>query len=329
MVQRVLVFPGGMPRSLVEAEQLASKGHVVIGASSLEFDVARHHYEEWRYLPFITSAQFDEKLRELLVELEVDSVYTPNLVVWNYLSTNLRRIAPHVVLANQSPVDEALAGYRKTQQKAESFEKRAFEIGGMPEGASRLNNAQLASLTRYLDLIPGMCDDDKVQALLEVSRFAVEGDVVEIGTWWGKSAFVLARLARLYRLGALLCIDPWDDQHLVQDEKVVDSGSASISANEAFDVFVMGLLPFSNGDINYLKKTSVDASSLYSCEKVVVTPEFGNTHYSGRISILHIDGNHAYEAVRSDVLAWSKFVCEGDGLFLMITFGHMEMGQSK
>src|SRR5258707_10756515 len=50
--------------------------------------------------------------------------------------------------------------------------------------------------SRYADIIPGMCDDDKFHALLETARYSVNGDIVEIGSWWGKSAFILARLAR-------------------------------------------------------------------------------------------------------------------------------------
>ncbi|MGI4881565.1 MAG: class I SAM-dependent methyltransferase, partial [Janthinobacterium lividum] len=37
----------------------------------------------------------------------------------------------------------------------------------------------------------------------------------------------------------------------------------------------------------------------------------GSTRYSGRIAVLHIDGNHAYENAKADVVGWTKLVTAG------------------
>ena len=156
-----------------------------------------------------------------------------------------------------------------------------------------------------------MCDDEKLRALLGILQYSVNGDIVEIGSWWGKSAFVLAWLARCFDIGKLLCVDPWTNDHLIQNEEKVDSGSMQVSAEEALGVFQIGLLPFNSNHINYLRMTSVDGAAYFNDCQVVDTAVFGKTEYRGQISVLHIDGNHSYHSVSADVDSWTKFITVG------------------
>ena len=84
-----------------------------------------------------------------------------------------------------------------------------------------------------------MCENEKLCDLYEILRLSPPGDIVEIESRWGKSAFILAKLATYYSIGRLLCVDPWSNQHLVQNDKkgLVYSGSADFSADEALTVF--------------------------------------------------------------------------------------------
>lgn len=154
------------------------------------------------------------------------------------------------------------------------------------------SNIELASLCRYADLIPDMCEDEKFHVLLEIARHSVKGDIVEIGSWWGKSAFILAWLAQHFKIGNLLCVDPWSNAHLVQNEKIVDSDSARVDADEALNVFQIGLLPFIAKHINYLGMTTADGAKRYSDKRIVTSRYFGETWYADKISNLHIDSNH-------------------------------------
>jgi len=255
-------------------------------------------------------------LKRAIAEFDIAEIYTPNIVVWNHLDQMLAKLAPGVVLANSSPVDEVLGGYRQAITKAQYFAANQLSIASEVASRPLPSNAELAGLCRYADLIPGMCDDDKFHALLEIARYSVKGDIVEIGSWWGKSAFILARLAQCFEIGKLLCVDPWADEHLLQGEKMVDSVSAQVSAEEAFAVFQIGLLPFNANHINYLRMPSVDGAERYAKDRTVNTGEFGCTEYSGNISILHIDGNHAYEAAKADVEAWAGFVVDGGWIII-------------
>lgn len=299
-----------MPRSVVYLNKCKEEGREVIGSSSLAYDPAQELYPAWAYLPYVTEATFDEALQRLITDFDIGAIYTPNLVVWNYLSQHLGRLAAGVVLANESPVDEVLGGYRSALKKAKALFEAPLPLS-IEQTYPMPSIIELASLCRYADLIPGMCDDEKFHALLEISRHSVKGDIVEIGSWWGKSAFILTWLAKQFQIGNLLCVDPWTNAHLVQNEKIVDSCSAQVDADEALNVFQVGLLPFNAKHINYLRMTSLEGSKLYSDVYVVSSAHFGETRYTGKISILHIDGNHAYNAVQTDIDAWGGFVVEG------------------
>ncbi len=307
----VLIFPAGMPRSLEYLQRCLQEGRSVVGSSSLAYDPSRDKYPAWVHLPYVTDPAFPGALRQVATECDIGEIYTPNFGVWNYLNQNLDRIIPGMKLANVSPVDEVLRGYRDALVKARHFCGNPISLSSETPCRASPSEIELAALSRYAEVIPGMCDDDKFHALLEIARRAVSGDIVEVGSWWGKSAFIFSWLARHFGIGKLLCVDPWDNQHLVQGERIVDSGSAQVDAEEALRVFQIGLLPFSANHINYLRMTSVEGAASYANSRSVATDAFGTTEYAGRISILHIDGNHAYEAVKADIDSWGGFVANG------------------
>jgi hypothetical protein len=305
-----------MPLSLEFLQKCQRENRPVIGASSLGHDPARPQYPAWVQLPYITEPGFAVALRDVIDTHNIGEIFTPNIVVWNQLSQTLKDIAPGVTLANISPVDEALEPYRSALATARKYIAEAYLLETETPPREWPTSIELASLIRYTEVIPGMCDGFKLRALVEIARHSVCGDVVEIGCWWGKSAFILARLARGFGIGNLLCVDPWANELLKQNEETVDSGSQQVDADEALEVFQIGLLPFSINHINYLRMPSVEAASTYRSGSPVVTEAFGKTEYSGRISILHIDGNHAYESAKADVEAWCGMVVSGGWIIL-------------
>lgn len=307
----VLIFPAGMPRSLEYLRRRQDEGLPVVGASSIPADPARARYPAWTYLPFVTDPAFPDALRNAIHGLDISGVFSPNPVVWNYLRDLLPRLAPNVGLVNAWPVDTELTGYRAAQRQADEWLREPLPL--VAEGAPAMSRIELAALFRHVEQIPGMCDHEKLTALIEIFRRTVPGDVVEIGSWWGKSAFVLNRLAQHHRIGSVLCIDPWSDEHLVQKDSsgMVDSGSAMASAEEARIVFEMNLLPYAQGRLNYLRMPSIEGAAHYRRTRSIDSAVFGRTDYTGQISVLHIDGNHAYEAARGDIDAWADMVANG------------------
>lgn len=309
----VLIFPGGMPRSLEYLQKCLRDEQPVIGASSLDYDVSREQYPEWLHLPYVTSPEFDAALKQAVADSGIGGIYSPNPVIWDHLNRTLKDIAPGIPLVNESPVGVEMSGYRTARNHARALLDHPLPLAAnLPEKQS-VSEIELAALFRHADLIPGMCDHEKFCVLCEISRRAPGGDVVEIGSWWGKSAFILARLASCYRIGRLLCVDPWSNEHLVQDDgnSMVDRVSAQVDAEEALIVFEMNLLPYNSNNINYLRMPSTDGAKHYREYRSATTAAFGATHYCGQIAILHIDGNHSYDAAKADVLAWSGFVVGG------------------
>lgn len=309
----ILIFPGGMPRSLEYLQKCLQDQQPVIGASSVDFDVSREKYPAWLYLPYVTQPDFGDALKNAIQEFDIGGVYSPNPVIWNYLNRVLKDIAPTVRLVNASPVSAELRGYREARNHARTLLATPLPLASHRAGQQSVSALELATLFRHADLIPGMCDHEKLCALHEIARFSPPGDIVEIGSWWGKSAFILSRLARCYSIGSLLCVDPWANEHVISKgaNAMVESTFSQVDAEEALMVFEMSLLPYSANHVNYLRMLSTDGAAHYRDHRTATTAAFGTTNYCGHISILHIDGNHAQSAVEADAEAWSGLVIDG------------------
>lgn len=307
----VLIFPGGMPRALEYLEKSQREAFAVVGGSSLAYDPSREKYPTWVHLPFVTDPAFDEALKQTLSNFNIGGIFTPNIVVWDHLNQVLKDLAPEVRLVNESPVTEALAGYQAAQLQARHAQEHALPLASAIVPRQQLPSLELAAIFRHSNLIPGMCDGEKIRALFEIFRYAVAGDIVEIGSWWGKSAFILARLAHCHSVGNLLCVDPWTNEHLIQGEEMVDRSSSQVDASEALSIFEMNLLPYSFSHVNYLRLPSVEGASHYRKCRYASTAAFGITPYRGHIAVLHIDGNHSYDAVQQDIASWCGLVVTG------------------
>ncbi len=318
-----------MPRALDYLRKCLQEGRKVIGASSLGYDPSREKYPAWVHLPYVTDQAFNQALKKAVEVFGIGEIYTPNIVVWNYLNQSLENLIPGVALANTSPVDELLSGYRVALAKARHILANPLSLTSDVSPRPLLSEIDVAALSRYADLIPGMCDDDKIRALINIARYSVNADIVEIGSWWGKSAYILARLAQSFGIGKLLCVDPWSNAHLVQNESIVDGGSSQVDAEEALTVFQIGLLPFNANHMNYLRMTSVEGATHYGSRQPISTKAFGTTEYTGKIAILHIDGNHAYEAVKTDVDSWGSFVVGGGWIIFDDYVWHYGNGPQK
>ncbi|WP_076591586.1 class I SAM-dependent methyltransferase [Herminiimonas arsenitoxidans] len=314
----ILIFPASMPRSLDYLEKCKRDGQAVIGSSSLAYDVSKEKYPAWAYLPYVNDPTFNDALQTLIAERNIGGIYTPNPVVWNYLNKVLKKISLDIRLVNTWPMNDELSGYRTAISRAAYVLDNPLSLASMHTPKPALSKLQIASLFRHGNVIPGMCDDAKINALYEIARNSCSGDVVEIGSAFGKSAFILARLSQCYGIGKVLCIDPWKSDFVIQNDNggLVDNCIDQYDYDEALRVFEMNLLPYSVNDINYLRMPSSEAAQYYKSQRNVQSESFGNTEYTGRIALLHIDGNHSYEAAQADVEAWCTHVLRGGWIII-------------
>lgn len=311
MDKPVLVFPAGMPRSVAYLEGALAEGRKVIGASSLGHDPVRERYPHWEYLPYVTASDFNDALRALVDRHGIGGIFSPNPVVWDHLNRCLAQLAPGVRLVNSAPVDKEMEPYRRSLRLARDAISTPLQCAASGVAKPPAGALEIASLLRHADAIPGMCDFEKMRALCDVLRYAPSGDLVEIGSWWGRSAFVLLRLAQIYGIGKLLCVDPWSDERLIQKDEKGMVDRVPVSADEALTVFQLNLLPYARDGLNYLRLPSEEALPRFLGDPSVETPEFGRTTYSGGLALLHVDGNHSYSNARYDIVSWSGLVKSG------------------
>jgi hypothetical protein len=309
MGEAVLVFPAGMPEGLAFRDRAKAAGLRVVGASSLERDPAEGAYEAWEHLPYVNDPGFDDALAAVVRRHDVSAVHAPHYIVWKHLAERLGQIAPGARLTSgQLPQDNERA-YRGLRERLASLKTPCFwpAVTGKP----RLSALEAAGLVRMVDAIPGMCGEEKMIAVMEIMRHTPPGDVVEIGSWWGRSAAMFVWLARHYSVGKVLCVDPWRNDAMAQGDPMVDAASAEQDTEEALRIFQINLAPFALGDLNYIRARSRDAAPRYGPGLAVTTEAFGPVAYAGQIALLHIDGNHSEPEVSADCEMWTPHVVPG------------------
>ncbi len=308
----ILVFPGGMEGALRFARRSLAARRRVVGASSLAYDPASGQYPAWVHLPQVTQDAFDQELRRILADEHIDEVFTPHPVIWNYLERRLAEIAPGVRLTHES-IEQVVAEYSDAIAEVDVLGGGAWDLAGPAPISPPLLPVEGCSLLHFAGGIPGHCGNEKIWALAEVARRCPEGDLVEIGSAWGKSAYVLAWLARRHGLGKLLCVDPWSAAHRHQNDDGgrVNDWAERMDFDAALKVFEINLAGFGGGAVNYLRIPSHAGARVYAHRATVSTPVFGSTRYEGRIALLHIDGNHDYDQVRRDAVMWAPMVAPG------------------
>lgn len=298
-----------MPAAIERAVRAGVQGLEVIGASSVAADSAAQHYPRWAFIPRYDDPGFEAALKGLVAAEGVTSIYSPHTVVWDHLQKILPRLLPQVSLERTQPFTEEIASYRALLKRCDATGPIDHLASPTPPAAA-LTPAELAGLMRFAGQVPGLCSEEKVLALAAAARVAPAGDVVEIGSWWGKSAVALGWLARRYGIGKLLCVDPWDLGEAMQASEEVNAQTAKWDMEEVVAVFETNLAMLAGG-ANYLRLPSRDAAETYARTRLAVTAAFGETRYAGTIAMLHIDANHELGPVREDVRLWTPMVARG------------------
>lgn len=187
----------------------------------------------------------------------------------------------------------------------------------------------VAQIEELVKDVPGWTPIDELYALFQViySIAGIEGDIVEIGTWCGRSTTVLGLAARLTGVPRIHCVDPFPEK---KDWITSDDGghyfSVKIGDNtivgyrefggvwpEPFERDIAPLYERHEGiydifrdtmkrkDMNDLVTTYRGNSDMFVS---MVRPGF-------RCKLAFIDGDHGYQAVRADILNVDRFIVPG------------------
>ncbi len=309
----LLILPAGYGDGPEVAAHAAMRGMKVIGASSVRDDPAAADYAVFAQLPHVTDPAFDERLAEIIAAHGVGQVHASHFAVWHHLQTALPRIAPGVSLTlGRSNFD--------LQDEYRSLLRRVADAPPIPElavsPASRPapKAAEAAGYLRAAMAIPGESYETKLLALMEAARRAPEGDIVEIGCLFGRTAALLAMMNRRYGLGSVLCVDPWSGLALDQGNDQLQASSLGFDWGTFRNIFEVNVAPFAGGRLNYIHALSTEGAKVYAASREVETETFGRTRYEGAIGLLHIDGNHGYDHVLADLRDWAPKVKPGGWL---------------
>jgi hypothetical protein len=305
--EAVLIFPAGAPEGLVYRDRAKALGLRVVGASSVDGDPAQAAYEDWETLPHVDDPAFDEALAAVVRRHEIAAVHAPHQAVWKRLSERLGRIAPGARLSGGAPLQDERA-YRDLRERVEAVRTPPFWPAR--PGRKPLTPTERAGFARLADTVPGGCGEAKMLAVMEALRYAPGGDIVEIGSWSGRTASLFVLLAHHWDLGPVLCVDSWEAQAGLGGRRAAPSLDERETA-EALRVFEINLAPLARGKLNYLRAASPDAAARYRPGLRVTTPAFGSTDYAGEIALLIVAGAAAAPVGPRDCALWTPRVAPG------------------
>jgi hypothetical protein len=309
-----LIFPATVPAALRYAEEARERGEEVVAAASVQSEEILRRFVKWVPLPGIYDVDFVEQLALLIESRSIERIYSPVPSVHAYLRRLLAERALGPRLIGTMPVTAEMQSFRALLGEAERH--MAF-IGQASDGRSRLGLLEIAAVIRQAELIYGESNAVKLAAMMAVFADAPKGDVVEIGSLVGRTAFVLVHLARRLEIGPTLAIDPWAASQSVQK----DSPTGLLDLLDAWDLdlgfqdLVTNLIPVAAGGFGLLRMPASEGHSHYLAGRVE-TPWFGVVEYGGRIAVLHIDGNHDRAAVAADCALWVPYLLPGGWLIL-------------
>ncbi len=310
----VLVFPSCLDGNDAFIEEARRHGRRLIGASSLDSDPQAGRFDAWDRLPWLHESTFGGALRELLVRHQVEHVYTAHQPTWHALASDPRLMGGAASLVGIAPIERESARVREAWTAAR---KAMMEIDRFAGRSSGYSLAFVASLLAQVRGMFGECQQEKIVALCGAMADAPAGDVIEIGSFFGKSAWALDRLAAARAIGPVIVVDPWCSDAALQRESTqeIQVLAGVWDWDTVFAGFLLATAACGAGSrFNYLRLTGDLAARHYHAGEPVRSAEFGETRIGGRIALLHIDGNHDEACVRSDYRVWSPALADGGWL---------------
>ena len=326
LTKTLLVFPIDMDSSRRFIKHAKSLGFNIIGASSVMDSSNNGVVDSFTKLPFITSPEFKNEFIQLIDRQDVTHIYTPHSGVWSHINKliNMGIQGSKLCLCEPFPFEEDWLEVEPSFAWGEYASSDVFfnsipnEL--RPSTGKRLTRSEYASIHSQYTNITGHCDEDKLAALICLLGNSPKGDVVEIGSLFGRSAFALGWLASRFDIGSMISVDPWDTGKIQDQGEKAEILNSEINRIDFAKVFKSFLLKISVLDnTSYIRDVSVKAIDTYNhaaLEGKLLSKEIKPISITGKIAVLHIDGNHEYEQVLQDVKTWESNVIPGGWIML-------------
>lgn len=320
---KLLVFPLDMDEAEPFIRIASALGIEIIGASSVMNSPGQHKLDHFIQLPFVTDPGFDSAFREALVRYGINTVFSPHEGVWQRLGVLSRTTAGKGAfkLCAPDPFTATCSLFAPHETWAEAYSREDIPLSiGDHAAQPPLKKSCYAALHRMFFDTPGQCDEGKLAALCTVARLLPPGDLIEIGSLYGRSALALGYLARRHRIGNVICIDPWRLTDLTNQGPQAEALALEhhvINLEQIFRIFLSTAAMLDN--VGYIRNTSARARPAYDAARrdgYLDSSDLGRLSISPQVSLVHIDGNHRYDHVKRDVEEWSPYLVEGGWLLL-------------
>ncbi len=310
-----LVFPAANQTAVEYLKTARQRGEQVVCAASVANDEITAEGYELHRLPSIYDKDFTRSFLSLAGEQSICRLFCPVSTVYAFMAQFISAHCLEIKLIGQSPVRQQIEQHHQLMTRA----RRLLPLVELcAEGIPTLSLLEVAGILRQASLIYGESNDDKVAAMMGILASAPAGDVVEIGSLMGRSAFVLLYLAWRHGIGPVLTIDPWRAADCIQRE----SPDALQTVTDEWDYeilsegFMVNMVPFRTDDLAHLRLASEDAFKTYTGEGAILSSRGRRVAYTGKIAAIHIDGNHDYGCVKKDCELWLSRMLPGAWLIL-------------
>jgi len=212
--------------------------------------------------------------------------------------------------------------------------------------------AQIEEMVRD---VPGWSPHDQLVALFNLAYLTdVEGDIIELGSWCGRSATALGLAAKLSGRSTVYAVDLFPERtdwrrngdgtfsfSVTVDGQTIDAYSEQSVWAEPYHRDIAPIYERHTGILDVFRDT-IERNGLSR----VVRPYRGSLHMFAaaapatlRCKLAFIDGDHSYDAVTADIRAIERFLVPGgwicfddafscyDGVDRAITEHIIESGQ--
>lgn len=179
--------------------------------------------------------------------------------------------------------------------------------------------------------IPGWSPIDQLYTLFNLVYLTagLEGDIVEIGSWCGRSSSVLGMAAKLIGNTKVFCIDLFPNK---SDWHENEDGSYSFKVNLAnksygayqeqtvwkapFEKDIAPLYEKHSSILDYFNETIAqcqleDTVKTYRGDSTDFLESIRHEYQDFKCKLIFIDGDHSYQAVCKDIENTEKFLVEG------------------
>lgn len=312
-----LVFPAVNTLALDYLRAAKARGEHTVSAASIDGGQMGADAGEVHRLPMVYEADFRGAFIALVAQNAIKRIYCPVASVHRFMCEFIAAQGLDIDVIGVSPIRQQVEEHRRLMARANALLPLVTVCA---DGAAVLSPLDVAGVLRQSTLIYGESNDDKLAAMMGVLASAPQGDVVEIGSLMGRTAFVLLYLARRFGIGPLLTIDPWQPGNAVQSDtpESLQRLVGEWDYQALSEGFFVNMVPFTfrEADHAHLRMPSREAFPLYAKGETIQAPDSTRVHFGGQIAVIHIDGNHDYAAVRNDCDLWLQRLAPGAWLIL-------------